>query len=1599
MQYNSNSNYLFGDKNSYIDQITNLSKIKDKTYSVFVKEFYWHSAMRDLAQDDLENLSLIAEKAYSFFLNRLDQKTKIDIYHISLSDNEPKYSIIQILYDEKPFVIDSIACLLNRKQIRVFKTIYPSIDVSRDKNGHLTTILHNKNQLDTKKESILHIQVEQLSQDVINMLKEEISNIYLNVTYAVSDWQEMVAKAKEFSNFFDEQLSNDSGFLELRDFMQGMESQYFVFLGSLKFNIQSKDKKSIVNIDQDSILGIAKLNDDIVSLSKSTIENSLNNDNKKLYIQIGKLNKESLVHRDVKLDYVAVNKFNHDNKLESTYIFIGLFTSILYYQSATLIPFIRRKMSYVLEKANFSSSSHGGKELISIVECLPRDELFQISKDELYKIVMEAYAIMLKPTIKLFIRTSQDNQFANCIIFIPNDRSGANIKNKIHKILSKRLGNIISSEQASILHSKLFYYHIIINLSNTEDNDINIELLEREIDEATILWHKKLREALFKRFTREIGYNYYLDYKSAFPESYKESTANTSSIISDILEIESLKLNKDRIIFRLSENYLQNGQNQINLKIFAHNELFLSEIIPIIQNLGFSVQSEYIYPINLEDSAIWLHVFVLTSSNSQKITTNEIANIEEALSQIWSKVSINDEYNKLILRARLSCREVNIIRSIAIYLTQIKFGYSKEYIAHVLNNHPRISELMVDYFKTKFDANFPSESRDSQLNKIIKLKKELVAKILDPAEDKITNKFFEILENIVRTNYFLLDSNGNHKDYISFKIKSSAISGLPKPLPFMEIFVNGPNFEALHLRSKKVSRGGLRWSDRAEDYRTEVLGLVKAQIPKNSIIVPGGAKGGFYVKRNPQMTNDEYYRTGVECYKNFLRGLLDITDNIVAGEIETPKNLIIYDEKDPYLVVAADKGTATFSDTANEIAKSYDFWLGDGFASGGSAGYDHKKMAITAKGAWISVISHFKTLGINPQKEDITVVGIGDMSGDVFGNGMLRSEHIRLIAAFNHLHIFIDPNPNSKDSFVERERLFNLKTSTWVDYNKNLISRGGGVFERKAKTIELSKEIKDRFAINESTITPDELIKKILTAEYDLLWNGGIGTYVKSSKEEHFAVGDKANDNVRINGIDLLCKVVGEGGNLGFTQAGRIEYARNQGKINTDSIDNSAGVDCSDHEVNIKIVLNRAMKENLITDEYRIQLLEQMTNEVSELVLRDNQIQNLALSVTERHGSLLTSSLSRLTDILERDAILSRQNEILPSKEDFNNMITNKKILSRPELSVLLAYSKLSICDNLVQSNLVSEQFFENDLLEYFPSKMQEQFKSLILDHPLRNEIIATIVTNEIVNRLDSSFMHLTAEDTGFKFCDIARAYIITKEVYNIQSLWDELEENKQNLPQVIIFDMLIEIKKFMSRAIHWLLHNSPGKIKITESIRKYNSGLNELSSIITEFLIDKASDYYLHCLNMYTNQGVSIELAKKISILKPLSSGFDIVFVAKHFSMPIKSVAKIYFEINNIFDLEWIRMSISKISVQDKWQRLSYMALKDELFDMHRNLTLAVIESNVEHKQDFQKWYSSKEKHITRYKNFISEIQDNDVIDFSMIDLILKRLKIFLLK
>jgi glutamate dehydrogenase len=1156
------------------------------------------------------------------------------------------------------------------------------------------------------------------------------------------------------------------------------------------------------------------------------------------------------------------------------------------------------------------------------------------------------------------------------------------------KILEESFNAVETTYTTLFTESVLARIHFIIKLDPENCPEYDLKEIERRLIEVGRSWKDDLQYHLYEAFGEEQANSLFTTYRNAFPVAYCDTfTARTA--VYDIKHIEMLSPEEP-----LGINFykpLDESENSFRLKVYQHDiTIPLSDVLPILENLGLRAISERPYPLKFEDGSLtWVNDFAMQYNRAFEFELDEIKELfQNAFARVWFGDAENDGFNQLVLAAGLNWREVAILRTYAKYFKQIGFTFSQEYMERALNNNVHIAKKLVQLFEIRCNP-VKDNNRDERFTVLSDEILSDLDQVANLDEDKIIRQYIHAITATLRTNFYQLDKNGNPKNYISIKLNSKGIPGLPKPYPMFEIFVYSPRFEGVHLRCGKVARGGLRWSDRREDFRTEILGLMKAQQVKNSVIVPSGAKGGFVPKNiSPNATREEFMAEGISCYQLFIRALLDVTDNYVDGTIVKPENVVCYDEDDPYLVVAADKGTATFSDLANAISLEYNFWLGDAFASGGSVGYDHKKMGITAKGAWESVKRHFYELNMDIQHNDFTVVGIGDMAGDVFGNGMLLSKHIKLIGAFNHIHIFIDPNPNAGASYFERERLFNLPRSSWTDYDKKLISKGGGVFNRNAKSIPVSKEMQEVFGIKHSEIEPNELIKTILKAKVDLLWSGGIGTYVKASAESNASVGDRANDSTRVNAKQLRCKVIGEGGNLGVTQLGRVEYSLHGGMVYTDFIDNSGGVNCSDKEVNIKILLNGIVTVGDLTPKQRNELLSEMTDEVGKLVLRDNFLQTRAISLSASQALQGLELQGRYIKELERTGKIDRALEFLPDDKALQERKLIGQGLGRPGIAVLMCYSKSLLKEQILASGVPEESYMEQFLISSFPKPLQERFSTQMQDHPLKREIIATKLSNIIVNEMGFTFVYRLQDETGAPVSAIVKAYMITRSVLGLESVWKQIEELGTKIDAKKQIEMMMVYVRLARRITRWFLRTQRRSIDITEIVKLYSQGVTELKMSIPAILTEERRARYEEHNQVLINEGIPPSLAHELTVTRGLFSATDIIEIANRRGLKVSQVAEVYFGIGQYLDLAWIRKQIIQHPTENHWESLSREALRDDLDWQQRQLTDGLLNYNSESTDlnvRLTGWGESHAGLIERWHHILSDLKSSSVLNYTM--------------
>ena len=1553
----------------------------------FVSDFYKNASPEDLSLK-IDELYAIAISNWKFIgeFKESGKTSKIRIFNPTLEEHgwTSSHTIIQILTKDMPFLIDSITSNLLEDGNTLHMLIHPVLNHNRDKSGKMVAKGGTQSS-----ESVMHIEITAMSnQQEIDTLFERLKQVTDFVHASVQDWKAIVKKVDETADSLNNAPKSvtRNEVKESQRFLKWLTENNFTMLGYREYDHNNKKKPSTGNgygILRDPKVLILRGPEGLVDISPE-IEDFMANDPIML---VTKANVKSMVHRVVHLDYVGFKKFDKKGKVIGEIRFVGLFTSDSYNQRAQNIPYLDTKVKNVVERSGFDYNSHDGKALFHILETLPRDELFQIDEETLFQTSIGILHLNLRPQCRAFVRRDKFERFVSALVFVPRDLYNSILRSKIEKILCEEFNGELSSRYAQLSNERIARWHFIIRTKPGQVRNADTEEINRRIAKVAQSWIDYFHEVLVDRYGEEKAIQLFRKYSQSFKPAYKEHF-DPRFAVTDVGKMEQLP-KQDNIAFNFYREP-EDAEHIVRLKIYtSQSTVALSDCLPMLENMGLRVIEEFAYDVYTGscDGQIHynMHDFYLEEPAQIPLDLSALKTpMEDSLQAIWLGKVDNDGFNKLVRSASLTHRQALILRVYSKYLRQLGIPYSEFYMQNTLTQYGDISKLLAELFEIKFAINDDKKKdRKKAAEKNISKIKNLLANVDSLDQDRILRSCLNVIECSLRTNFYQKDANGDHKNYISIKIQSSGVDEAPKPRPYAEIFVYSARFEGVHLRFGPVARGGLRWSDRKEDYRTEVLGLVKAQQVKNTVIVPVGAKGGFVPKQMPSNpTREQFLEEGIACYKSFISGLLDITDNLKDGDVIPPLEVVRQDGDDPYLVVAADKGTATFSDIANGLAQDYGFWLDDAFASGGSVGYDHKKMGITARGAWVSVQRHFREQGIDVQKDSITVAGIGDMSGDVFGNGLLCSEAVKLVAAFDHRDIFIDPNPNPKKSYDERKRLFDLPRSSWEDYNKKLITKGGGVFSRSLKSIDLTPEMKSLFGFEDdvSSATPNELIRAILKAHMDLLWFGGIGTYVKAESESNSEAGDRANDAIRINGKELNCKVIGEGGNLGCTQSGRIEYSLAGGMMNTDAVDNSAGVDCSDNEVNIKILLNSIVAEGKMTGKQRNKLLEEMTDDVAVLVLRDNYLQSQAISLARSSSIKQLDSFERYLDELEKSANLDRELEFLPNDEELAERAEKSLGLTRPENSVLIAYAKMSLFDSLMESDFLDDPYLEKYLSMSFPERLSVKYKREMHNHQLRKPIIAKVLCNDIVNR---GGIQAIKEETGASGAEIARTAIITSEVFELDNMWKRIEALDYIAPATIQMLMLMDVEEFARRQTIWFLNNTDSKKPLKSIIDNYKPGITELFKMDTEAQ-SSSDDSFMGKMNMYTEQNVEEDLAQLIASLDIKTAACDLVQVAKELGIDVTEVAKAYFKFGEELGFDWLRNQAELVETSDHWDRLAVNSILGDLQDQQKILTRTALSGSKEKECEkaAEKWLKDNNLATLRVKKLLQDFQNAGTIN-----------------
>jgi glutamate dehydrogenase len=1539
----------------------------------FVRSYYANVAAEDLIDRSEHDLAGAALAHWGLARVRRPGELKVHVYTPSLEEHgwESPHTVVETVVDDMPFLVDSVSMEVSRHGRAIHLVIRPIMRMRRDDEGRLLSVGAD----DGSNESLIHLELDRLPDTAaVEGLRADLHRVLGDVRAAVADWRAMRQRTKDIlAELASSPPPVEAAELEeARAFLEWLEDDHFTFLGYREYDMLSEDGEDVLRAVPGSGLGILR-DKEGASASFAVLPAEVRRRAREKHVlNLTKANSRATVHRPVYLDYVGVKRFDESGEVAGERRFLGLFTHTAYRVTPWEIPVVRQKADRVLERSGLLRGSHDHKALVEILETYPRDALFQISDDELYEIAIGILHLGERRRVRLFVRRDVFGRFFSCLVFLPRDRFNTENRRKVQEILQEAFGGVSVDYETHVSASVLSRLHFVIYTEPGHDPHYDVREIEARLAAATRAWTDDFRDALAAQLGEERAGPLFEKYGEAFPGAYREDFPARQAVL-DVKRMEKLGPDGDLAM----SLYLPHASAHDHLAfklLRSARPIVLSDVLPLLEKMGVKVTDERPYEVRpSEGPPVWIYDFGLQHAEGAEFQADDVREtFQDAFARVWRGDAESDGFNRLVLGARLTAREITVLRAIAKYLRQAGSTFSQTYMEDALAAHPAIARRLVELFRLRLDPAGAADTRG--------LEQELDAAIDEVAsldEDRILRSFLRVVRAVLRTNYF----DEPAKPYLSLKLDPELIPDLPEPRPLVEVFVYSPRVEAVHLRNGKVARGGIRWSDRREDFRTEVLGLMKAQTVKNAVIVPTGAKGGFVVKRPPPgATREELQAEVVECYRTFVRGLLDLTD-----------------DGDPYLVVAADKGTATFSDIANAISEEYGFWLGDAFASGGKTGYDHKVMGITARGAWESVKRHFDELGVDIEATDFTAVGIGDMSGDVFGNGMLLSRRLKLLAAFDHRHVFLDPDPDPEVSFAERRRLFGLPGSSWADYDAALISKGGGVFPRSAKSIALTPEVRAALGAEAETLAPNDLIRAVLRAPVDLLWNGGIGTYVKARDERHADVGDKTNDAVRIDAEELRCRVVGEGGNLGFTQRARIAYALGGGRIFMDAIDNSAGVDCSDHEVNIKILLDTIVTDGDLTEKQRNELLAEMTDEVGELVLRDNYEQARAISTSAAQAASMLEVHERYIDALEESGALNRELEFLPSDDTLAERKAAGGGLTAPEFAILLSYTKNTLAEELLASDLPEDPNVAGLLVDYFPTRLREQFAEQLLRHPLRREIIAARAANDLVNHAGTTFAFRLQDETGAGAADIVRAYIAACELFGLRALWAEVDALDGKVEAATQVAMLLKARILLERSTRWLLRNRRRPLDITDTVARYAEATSTCAKRLAGLLDPAGLAVAQAHAQQLASAGVPQAVAERVASVEALVPTLDVAEIAASSGLEVTSVAEVYYALGARLELHWLRDRIVALPRDTRWEAMARAALRDDVYAEQAALTAEVVRNGsdgVGARERIDAWSARNRDAVERCLHVLGDIKAAGADDLARLSVAVREIR-----
>ncbi|KFC68121.1 hypothetical protein FG93_03745 [Bosea sp. LC85] len=1528
----------------------------------FPKLLYGRVVAEDIVALPPDLLARAADAAYKYLTAKRRPGTpnlRFRDEAFSQHGRERQITILEVVNDNKAFLLDSTLAELTEQGYEPRLVAHPILAVVRDADGAFHSLAGEatgRAPEGARRESLIHIHLDRIdTPEARERLKTGLERVYVDVGLAVDDWAAMRSRITEVIQAYRSNpppLAEDE-VAEALQFLEWIAGDNFTLLGIRAYRFPGGDAAA----DPIDSSGLGILRDPSVRMLRKNREMVVMTPEIRAFLAkpqaliITKANVKSRVHRRVHLDYIGVKLFTPDGHLDGEMRIVGLLTSNAYTGSARAIPYLRLKVARVAKNTGFDAASYSGRALLNVLDAFPRDELFQIDSETLERFALDILQLTERPRIRALARVDEFDRFVSILVFIPKDRYDTQVRRRVGEFLARIYEGRLSAAYPAYPEGPLSRTHYIIGRDEGRTPRVDRATLEAGIAAIVRTWADGLKDVLDEQKAGPAARSLTERYAEAFGAAYRERFSATDAL-EDIDMLQKLTPERARAV----NLYRREGDTatRANLKVFSSGSpISLSARVPVLENMGFRVVNERTFNLTPQQAAngveapeaarVWLHDMTLERAGGGEIDVARLdPTIEAALMAQFRGLAESDRFDQLVLAAGIAWREAALLRALGRYLRQVGAPYAQDYIADALTRHPGIASKLIAYFVAKFDPHFDANKREKTMQAERAGIEAALNDVTSLDEDRILRRLVNLIEAALRTNFFQIGPDGYPRSTISLKFECARLDDLPLPHPLYEIFVYSPRVEGVHLRFGKVARGGLRWSDRPQDFRTEVLGLVKAQQVKNAVIVPVGAKGGFFPKQLPPASDRQaWIAEGTESYRIFVRTLLELTDNLDGETVIPPADTVRHDGDDPYLVVAADKGTATFSDIANALSIEKGHWLGDAFASGGSQGYDHKKMGITARGAWEAVKRHFREIDIDIQSTPFSVAGVGDMSGDVFGNGMLLSPAIKLVAAFDHRDIFLDPEPDLAASLAERQRLFALPRSSWQDYDKSLISKGGGVFSRQAKSIPLSPVLRALLDLDKAEVTPPELITAILKARVDLLWFGGIGTYIRATDETDAQVGDRANDAIRIAGTDLRARVVGEGANLGCTQRGRIEAARNGVRINTDAIDNSAGVNTSDVEVNIKIALAGPVRDGRLPEKKRNALLVDMTDEVGLLVLRNNYLQTLALSLTEAQGATATPALRRLMLTLEAQGRLDRSVEFLPTDMVLAEREKRGEGLTRPELAVLLAYAKLALHDALLESAIPDDLYLNHELARYFPKALRDKYGAEIASHKLRREIVATQLANAIINRGGPAIVSTLAGQTRAEAPAIAAAYAIARDSFDLIALNGAIDALDAKIPGKTQIGLYAAAQELVTDRMSWFLRRGAAKPgSIEQTVAHYARGVSALAGELDSLLPEAAAQARTARIAVLVSESVPETLAARIASLPALAQATDIVDIADRTKRSIPEVARVHFGADSVFGLSSLAAAAAAVPATDDYERLARDRAIETLVDAHAGLT-----------------------------------------------------------